>query len=718
MASIAMNANEQEECICLLDACTPQLYRQNAFRITGLLVDSSTREIKRRIDDLKNAAECGNAREEHSHAFALDPTPSIDLIREAAQQLQDPERRIVNEVFWFWPAKWGEGRSDQHLSALGNGDKDTAFKGWASALKNGPGSAAVIAKHNMAVMYHLVALDSEHLAVHNDLTSDQHQAIAKYWGFALKWWEDLTNDETFWSLIAERIRILDDPRLTTGFARRMRSTFPQALDRVNAMLALAFFEKGKHDLGRTHVTYMLQTHQGQDDVARTLAVVTAPLKARVVNAVESAREAAQRDPRKAAQSARDMLDAVAETLKIIRAILPAANHERIDLCDSVADACLTCQIAYARETRDWVTSTEILAAAEKIAESLETQTRIQDQRTLVKSASLMDPLFKECEQTAKVVEKDPADGEKAAQRLLSVAQPMLSQLGGLGVPAASRDRARDEVAGTVMHCAVAFGNKTEKWEPCIALLDASLRLVASPALKDRILKNLQTVRQNQKFFSNLKPISSAPSLSTVNGIGCTLYGCTDKDPESGSYLATYYFVLFAIPVFPICRYRVISTGGGYRFLGKAPLRTFDKWHLFVSLGLIAWCALALIYESSSTNSSPVTRPSARPDYSSRQSGQTVSYPRRDPNRSNLAAAIDAGKARAKTLESRIEDLDSRLENMKRRMDSYRTSDMVDEYNALVPQFNALVGQRNDVHEEYSQTIDDVNAKVSRYNSGY
>jgi hypothetical protein len=48
-------------------------------------------------------------------------------------------------------------------------------------------------------------------------------------------------------------------------------------------------------------------------------------------------------------------------------------------------------------------------------------------------------------------------------------------------------------------------------------------------------------------------------------------------------MATYYFVLLFIPIFPICRYRVVFTGKLYRFLGKAPLRAFDKCHLALSL---------------------------------------------------------------------------------------------------------------------------------------
>jgi hypothetical protein len=48
---------QRRECVALFDACTPHVYRHNAFRITGLPVDASTREIKRRMDDLKSAAE-------------------------------------------------------------------------------------------------------------------------------------------------------------------------------------------------------------------------------------------------------------------------------------------------------------------------------------------------------------------------------------------------------------------------------------------------------------------------------------------------------------------------------------------------------------------------------------------------------------------------------------------------------------------------------------
>ena len=60
------------------------------------------------------------------------------------------------------------------------------------------------------------------------------------------------------------------------------------------------------------------------------------------------------------------------------------------------------------------------------------------------------------------------------------------------------------------------------------------------------------------------------------------------DTSDGSYMATYYFVFFFIPIFPIARYRIIRQDEGYRFLGKGPLRTLDKWHIAGSIILILW----------------------------------------------------------------------------------------------------------------------------------
>lgn len=142
----------------------------------------------------------------------------------------------------------------------------------------------------------------------------------------------------------------------------------------------------------------------------------------------------------------------------------------------------------------------------------------------------------------------------------------------------------DVVALSILGCVVAYGNAANKWAPCIPLLEAALRLANSKETVHRLQSNLETVRSNDRLFGSLQTINTAPSLRTINGFGFAIYGNTDHDQASSSYLTTYYFTALFIPIFPICRYRVIAdTSGSYRFLGKGPLRPFDKWHLAISV---------------------------------------------------------------------------------------------------------------------------------------
>ena len=89
-------------------------------------------------------------------------------------------------------------------------------------------------------------------------------------------------------------------------------------------------------------------------------------------------------------------------------------------------------------------------------------------------------------------------------------------------------------------------------------------------------------RRLSNRFPDLSPVRKAPSLTTVNTMGFKLYGKSDRDEETDSYMTTHYFVAMFVPLFPIARYRVISEDGeGYRFLGKGKLRGIDWLHLAV-----------------------------------------------------------------------------------------------------------------------------------------
>lgn len=381
--SMKQSIHSAGECKPLFEACTPHVFLHNAFRITGLPVDASTRDIKRRADDLKAAAEMGDDQDEHTHAFALNPSPTVDHIREAVQRLHEPERRIVEEFFWFWPLDWDHGGSDPALTALRNGNEDASFKLWSEAIEEDDEPASIVAKHNLAVLYQMVALDWELLALKGDLSSQQLATVAKYWSTCFKWWEELADDETFWSLVADRIRRLDDRRLTTGFARRMRATFPIAFDRINALLAVQYAEKGKYDHAKRHIAYMEETHQGADDVDRVISEILKPLEARINSAVEEAIRKGKQDPTKGADVARELLNATGHPLVMARSLLEDGHAIRSYLFEHVYDTCFGLLIAYGNKTEDWPTCVAMLKLTEPLAVTPEARERI---RTIIKQA--------------------------------------------------------------------------------------------------------------------------------------------------------------------------------------------------------------------------------------------------------------------------------------------------------------------------------------------
>lgn len=198
----------------------------------------------------------------------------------------------------------------------------------------------------------------------------------------------------------------------------------------------------------------------------------------------------------------------------------------------------------------------------------------------------IDPIRSLCKSISTSVASNPSLAHHEGQRLLDEGKALL-RTAPIEATSPTYMEARDLLAATLMHCAITYGNHTSKWEPCIRLLRDALDLADDAELKKKLRENLVIGEGYQTSLGALEPVKSAPSLRTINGIGVALYGNTDLNPSDGSYMATYYLVFLFIPVFPLARYRVISSGNSYRFLGQGTLRTFDKWHIAISLGLIA-----------------------------------------------------------------------------------------------------------------------------------
>lgn len=382
------------ECKPLLQAATRELFRKNVFRITGLPVDATAREIARHSDKLKMQAELGQDLHTQSAVFSMKPPPRLDDIREAIQRLKDPETRIIHELFWFWPEEFGNGQYDPAIQALAKGDVNSAIDIWSAKEKSVTGG--LIAAHNLALVYHVTVLDWENYAVKNDLEAERRQKVTNYWKGAFTRWARLTTSEPFWDIVAARIRQLNEPNLPRGFARLLRRTLPEALIKINAELAIAYAEAGKIELARLHVQFMRQANITQDTADKLAGLVLAPVRNRLNEQIRRGNECAEQAPQNAASAARELLDQTEHVLALFDLFFGKDSVVRKDLFDDVAERCNQLQIAYHKVSGDNQTCLELLKAILPFVTSVEVRRLLEKNIDTLRgnlAAADSDPIY-------------------------------------------------------------------------------------------------------------------------------------------------------------------------------------------------------------------------------------------------------------------------------------------------------------------------------------
>ncbi|MFZ5517074.1 MAG: hypothetical protein ACOY90_10575 [Candidatus Zhuqueibacterota bacterium] len=336
------HTNTQEEhSELLLQAGRPNVYRTNAFRISGLAVDASPREIKQQMQKIEMQRKFGVGQTNVTeHVLAIEPPPELDTIRDAIQKLNDPETRLIHEFFWFWPHKLGDGKADPALQALSKNDVDAASQLW--IRQENMESVANVSMHNLAVLSHVSALDLELALNSHKSTAEQQKQLKKHWQQAFQRWTLLIEHEAFWSRLNDRIRDLDDPRLTTGTGRRIRSTLPLALLLMPAELAIVAAEQGRIADSKRLIKIVHDSGFDAAVIDEALRMAVDPVRQRIKMLCKNADDQAKADPLVAHevairchQQTRPLLASLAEVLNADNSTLQAAR-------DEVALQLLTC----------------------------------------------------------------------------------------------------------------------------------------------------------------------------------------------------------------------------------------------------------------------------------------------------------------------------------------------------------------------------------------
>ncbi len=128
------------------------LILKNPFRILGLPVTASERDIAKRISDLTIFAEMGKSKSYDTDFLflsSLQRTP--ETIREASNHIEQPENKLFYALFWFWK---NNNADEVAFDLLKNGDVEKAVKIWAKCVYDGNMSARNYSNvRNLSVLY-------------------------------------------------------------------------------------------------------------------------------------------------------------------------------------------------------------------------------------------------------------------------------------------------------------------------------------------------------------------------------------------------------------------------------------------------------------------------------------------------------------------------------------------------------------------------------------
>jgi len=106
------------ECPALFEAANPKVYRRNAFRVSGLPVEATPRDISRHAEKLR-ILQRYNVGDNGKTPLAIDPPPDQYAVREALHEADEFYRVGRRSDAPVWPCPGGGTREDPRVWRTG-----------------------------------------------------------------------------------------------------------------------------------------------------------------------------------------------------------------------------------------------------------------------------------------------------------------------------------------------------------------------------------------------------------------------------------------------------------------------------------------------------------------------------------------------------------------------------------------------------------------------
>ena len=710
----------------LLQLAGPELYRHNAFRITGLSTIATTREIGRQLERIKLSEKIGTLAVHSTGYLPLDPPANIDLVRESIHRLRNPERRLIEEFFWFWPFE--EADSLRSHQVVLNGDIRPAIEAW---TKNAYLDDDPVSIHNLAIASHCSALDFERK---DGLSAQECSKRDSDWQQTYQYWVQLLNVEKFWTVLVKRIRTLDEPQLTTGMGRRIRESLPLALLLINARLAVKFAEEQSSAEVVRQIRIMRESGFDEEDIQEALRRAISTIFGRIKSLCRSAQEKANDVPNKANEVAYHLLEQAREPLRVISRVLPSGSSTRNDIRDEVALTSLTCQISYGNETEDWESALALGELALAVAAGGPAKSRILASLKVLKeniSAREQQILF---ERITNLVNSTDAPQRK----LLAMKDEILPELEQQWSKIATDDEstifAMDLCAKAFRSIAIDLHNDHDEFDLAYEAIMIASTYCRTHELTVQISKDVAILSENADLAQQRRAVPS-PSFGQARAN----VGAAGVRPRNLAVRSRYF------PSWRILVGAVVCVVIGINVVWLANQSTPTDQNTNVN-GQLGSGASPHPDASANRNSSVAMPPSTRnsnnrltvaptPEIAPISAEPSETSVALEAQISELHDEIEDGKNRLDEMKEELNSLSTQLESYKSRIDTnaetiermesnsragievdtYRYKRLIAEHNADVEKHNSMLETYRRKLASHDELLDAMNQKVRQYN---
>ncbi|HEY2833001.1 MAG TPA: hypothetical protein VGJ14_11305 [Sporichthyaceae bacterium] len=312
-----------------------QTYTGNMFRVTGVLTDATSAQLRRRREEVTMAARLGTSLPSPFGNLAPDPAPDPDSVKSAFEAMQSPVARLVHESLWL----------------------------------------SGVAVHDEAVAAHTRALDCA--------DADDEQ-----WRTALAAWSHTLSDEAYWFRLERRAKELDDPRVSVATVTALRSRLPRRVLAPNAELAAAAAAMGDTARVARHVALLHHAPFPAETVAAALRDACNPVVDRIHDECAALTEGCSDDPSEMIERCTALLAEAPRLLAVPAAVLPDDGLSNA-LHDEIANTITRAAVARVNDGGEPAQVQPLLDAAAKLAREKTTVDLVERTRRGLAEAAVL-----------------------------------------------------------------------------------------------------------------------------------------------------------------------------------------------------------------------------------------------------------------------------------------------------------------------------------------